>query len=689
MKIILYLFILSFAITLGYGQENSFEEIKSLQKNVKKEKGLEKIKILTSLDYEYIQSGEVALFLKNHARLRKELLNYNGNCDYYWIRFYEQSIAYYGRNDDYKMVFSFLQKIINIQTNERDALNLKGNAFQNMVSILILFEQYDEAQVYAKKAEKLLSNPIDDLSQSKINLLNGDVNRALYENAKLIKSKNSLSYYNTAKEYYKKSYKFLVKARFSKNNKFQQNTYYQSLYVMASKLYSLGLKKEAEDIFSQFDPLFEKKEISLRNYLFAKWYEFDIKSKDSAITNPEALLKKIEAVIALNDTTNFRDQNTYLMSYKARVLKQMKLYHLAEVEYKKVYDRLEILGNDIPTKLEITEALGAIFETLGQEKRALEYKNKTIELSKLISKTNSPYASQKAEIVILLERQRQQREIELEKLKTAKNRNYLIIASLSLVVIMAIALLLLLNNRNLKTKQKLLISQVNYNKEMALNSELENIFQIKMELSNRKVISENKKNIAKNLHDDLASSLAATNHFIQDKAMIAINEKDKSNFLAIKEEVNQLYEETRKYIYNLYNYDDQAFSLSRYLINLLKNNQAINNINFNVKADFDEMDEKLNTEQQNQLFRIIKEAVTNSLKYSNAKEITIKVDFTSNECLFLVQDDGIGFSPHTITGIGLKNIEERIDSLENGRITIHSDLNKGTIIRGQFSLRAG
>ncbi|MFO0434537.1 MAG: sensor histidine kinase, partial [Sphingobacteriaceae bacterium] len=81
------------------------------------------------------------------------------------------------------------------------------------------------------------------------------------------------------------------------------------------------------------------------------------------------------------------------------------------------------------------------------------------------------------------------------------------------------------------------------------------------------------------------------------------------------------------------------------------------------------------------IYRIVQEIINNSLKYAQAKNIHINMDYKKNQILLLLSDDGIGFNINdTIKseGIGLKNIKNRVEQLK-GTIEIGSSQNKGTI----------
>lgn len=86
-------------------------------------------------------------------------------------------------------------------------------------------------------------------------------------------------------------------------------------------------------------------------------------------------------------------------------------------------------------------------------------------------------------------------------------------------------------------------------------------------------------------------------------------------------------------------------------------------------------------EAQVMLFRIIQEAMHNSLKHANAKSIKITIDL-SNLIFVLIADDGTGFDPSTneYHGVGIINMKHRTILL-GGTIEWKAGENGGTEVR--------
>lgn len=78
------------------------------------------------------------------------------------------------------------------------------------------------------------------------------------------------------------------------------------------------------------------------------------------------------------------------------------------------------------------------------------------------------------------------------------------------------------------------------------------------------------------------------------------------------------------------------------------------------------------------IYRILQEIFSNVNKYAKAEYCSLKIIINEKFIIITIIDDGIGFdTTKTSTGIGMKNIKERI-KLIKGKINIVSTINEGT-----------
>jgi signal transduction histidine kinase len=101
---------------------------------------------------------------------------------------------------------------------------------------------------------------------------------------------------------------------------------------------------------------------------------------------------------------------------------------------------------------------------------------------------------------------------------------------------------------------------------------------------------------------------------------------------------------------------------------------------------------RLSPQLEQECFRIITEALNNSLYYAGATEASVKLHIENGQLILAVEDDGIGFDPsHVRAGMGIENMRERAVAL-NGDLEVISRPGQGTCIRlliRDASIRAG
>jgi signal transduction histidine kinase len=90
---------------------------------------------------------------------------------------------------------------------------------------------------------------------------------------------------------------------------------------------------------------------------------------------------------------------------------------------------------------------------------------------------------------------------------------------------------------------------------------------------------------------------------------------------------------------------------------------------------------------ENNIFRIIQEAINNAIKYSETDTIEIFLRQRDSDLMIVVRDEGKGFDPKIVearsvnieSGRGFFNMYERTEYV-NGTLEITSDLGKGTTV---------
>jgi signal transduction histidine kinase len=95
--------------------------------------------------------------------------------------------------------------------------------------------------------------------------------------------------------------------------------------------------------------------------------------------------------------------------------------------------------------------------------------------------------------------------------------------------------------------------------------------------------------------------------------------------------------------------------------------------------------EKISDEYKICIYRIVQEALHNAARHSSAKNARVTVEHTANKILVCVSDDGHGFDPQRVRGLGILGMEERVRRLR-GILTIDSKPGSRTTLKAEFPL---
>ncbi len=82
------------------------------------------------------------------------------------------------------------------------------------------------------------------------------------------------------------------------------------------------------------------------------------------------------------------------------------------------------------------------------------------------------------------------------------------------------------------------------------------------------------------------------------------------------------------------------------------------------------------------LYRVVQEALSNTVKYAKAKNLTVELKEDKSYLYLCVKDDGKGFKPQahrSVKSLGLEGMKENIASIK-GTMKLTSELGKGTAI---------
>ncbi|MFD1292260.1 ATP-binding protein [Lutibacter holmesii] len=200
---------------------------------------------------------------------------------------------------------------------------------------------------------------------------------------------------------------------------------------------------------------------------------------------------------------------------------------------------------------------------------------------------------------------------------------------------------------------------------------------------------EERKRIAKDIHDGIGQMLTALKFNIE-----SINAKNVEGTAVkvskLKELLGNLIKEVRAVTFNLTPPELVDYGIVPTIQKLTERLASFTGkeIFFENKTDFKGRFDSL---VETNLYRVVQEAVNNSLKYAEANYILVSISHSNQVLSIVIDDDGKGFDAEKLlaekseAGMGLFFMKERI-SYVNGRIFINSSKNNGTRITININL---
>lgn len=188
---------------------------------------------------------------------------------------------------------------------------------------------------------------------------------------------------------------------------------------------------------------------------------------------------------------------------------------------------------------------------------------------------------------------------------------------------------------------------------------------------------EERKRLAEDLHDRLGSTLSATKLYFASARNHA--NADDSGLKKANELLDVAVQEVREISHNLLSGTIAKLGLITALQELIETIRQSSGIDIQLiqHGNIGRLESKL----EQQLYRIVQEALSNVLKHSEAKEVILQLNKHDEELVLIIEDFGKGFDAkrQRTEGIGLRNIESRVQSVK-GDLIIDSTPGKGTTL---------
>ncbi|MAZ73536.1 MAG: hypothetical protein CMC70_10370 [Flavobacteriaceae bacterium] len=486
--------------------------------------------------------------------------------------------------------------------------------------------------------------------------------------------------YDQAYRYFEalKDYQYMAHAQQGNITMFSRNGFYEKAKEerdkLITKLEALNLQDFiTTELYNQaLDYRNQNKPQRTIDYLNKASNNITPKSKGTAI-HVSIIAALVSEYSYLNQYTQ-ATKNLKLLEGHARNLEQdqyAKLpYYDAKAKYANAFgDRNEALvyankkleaAKKLRFKEEIMAShllLSEIQENLGDYKSSLA--NKKLYLAKKDSLFNTSSANSLAYYQTLYETEKKENELisknaNIQLLEKDNDAFKKFIFFISVALLLTFGLILLYRNQlHLKKKKTL---QEEFSQELLVSQERE------------------RKRISKDLHDGLGQQL-----LVLKNKLISLGNTE------AKEMVDATIEEVRTISRDLHPFQLQELGITKAIEHTIT--QIDENTTLFISSEIENIDNLFTPEQEVNIYRIVQESLSNTLKHANAEASKVSVKKLADKVVISIRDNGKGFEftekLKNIKTLGLKTLMERTRFL-NGQMKVQSKKTDGTLLEFKF-----
>lgn len=209
----------------------------------------------------------------------------------------------------------------------------------------------------------------------------------------------------------------------------------------------------------------------------------------------------------------------------------------------------------------------------------------------------------------------------------------------------------------------------------------------KIKFQEQLALEKQRQKITADLHDDIGASLSSLqiNSAVAGQLLTKDIQAAKNLLTKIQEQTRNLADKIGDIVWSMKPGKDEFMSLSRRVKNfaseILGSSRMAYSVNIEPAVDKLVKDIAL----RKNLVLIMKEAINNTAKYSQANQVTIGMQHNDGHIYLQVVDNGVGFNLMQATGNGIDNMRKRAGEL-GGTLTVGSIVGKGTEVSAQIPL---
>lgn len=239
-------------------------------------------------------------------------------------------------------------------------------------------------------------------------------------------------------------------------------------------------------------------------------------------------------------------------------------------------------------------------------------------------------------------------------------------------------------------EQRETIEEVNslYNKLSNANNELHDA---NIRLQDYAIITEKagqtkeRNRLAREIHDSLGHTLTGISAAL-DACITTVErspQETKKRLETIAEITRQGIVDVRRSVNELRPDSLEMLNLEYAITKMINNINTMTSTKVYFYCNIDEL--KFDEDEENTIYRVVQESITNAIKHGKASKVWVKIDKTDSEAVITIQDNGVGAAVIN-SGFGTSHMAERVKML-NG--TVNFDGTNGFIVTARIPIRWG
>ena len=370
--------------------------------------------------------------------------------------------------------------------------------------------------------------------------------------------------------------------------------------------------------------------------------------------------------------------NAYIALLNLGLVNKKKEDPLGAIDfYSQAYKRMDSLGI-LKRNPDVLKSLSDLYEQIEETDVALTYSKEYGKVRREINRDLIKVGNIQEDIDEA-ERKLERLEADQKQQELTNSRQQVILIGIAVAAIL-LAIVIIIKNRNTKLKAENLEREKQQAKQ---NEKIDRLIKNQeRDTMNAMMEGQEKERtrLAREIHDRLGGMLSVVklNFKSVETSIEALKEKNIKQYQQANQLLDEACDEVRKIAHDMTSGVLVKFGLSA-AINDLK--VAVENAE-ELKVNITELglEDRLDYDYEINVYRIIQELLTNTLKHAEASEINIQLFKKEQVLNIMVDDDGKGFNPEEgqeHNGLGLESIKSRVSKFD-GKLEIDSGKGGGS-----------